>query len=285
MGDTCGEERGRADRGLKRKDAFTIDGVTKSMGEWCEKYDIGWSTVRDRLRRGYSVKKALTAPRFGEMWPMGLETINGVTKTRREWCREYGKTEKLVQCRTCSLGWRFIDALKIDKMTNDDGRFAIYGVRKSKEEWADYLGMDVNEIKTFAHNKNTGFPGAVKLILGNRLLLESMTATINGETHTLMEWAHINGTPERLVINRLAKEVPKEEAVMAVDAYTALLIRRANANRMARDRGQMTEPVKKTDTALIDFCLDCRKSVNKCCGDIMNCMREKLIREHFEKGG
>ena len=145
--------------------------------------------------------------------------------------------------------------------------------------------MDLGAVKNYAKNRQMGFPAAVKDILGNRLLLESMTAAIDGETKTLAEWARINGTPERLVVNRLAKEVPKEEAVLAIDAYTALLRRRANANRMARDKGLKSEPVKKTDPALIEFCLECRKNADKCRGDIMTCLREKLIREHFEKGG
>lgn len=270
---------------MKKHDEYTINGVTKSMGEWCEEYRIGWSTVRDRLSRGYSARKALTAPMHPDTWAMGLETVGGVTKTRREWCREYGKTEKLVQCRTCSLGWRFIDALTTEKAAENDGKHTVCGVRKTKQEWADYLGMDLGAVKNYAKNRQMGFPAAVKDILGNRLLLESMTAAIDGETKTLAEWARINGTPERLVVNRLAKEVPKEEAVLAIDAYTALLRRRANANRMARDKGLKSEPVKKTDPALIEFCLECRKNADKCRGDIMTCLREKLIREHFEKGG
>lgn len=39
-----------------------IEGETKALSEWCEIYNINYKTVRDRLRRGCSYKKALTMP-------------------------------------------------------------------------------------------------------------------------------------------------------------------------------------------------------------------------------
>ena len=40
----------------------TIKGETKVLSEWCEIYNINYKTVRDRLRRGWSYKDALTKP-------------------------------------------------------------------------------------------------------------------------------------------------------------------------------------------------------------------------------
>ena len=40
----------------------TIDGVTKDLTEWAEFYGINIKTVRDRLLRGWDLKRALTTP-------------------------------------------------------------------------------------------------------------------------------------------------------------------------------------------------------------------------------
>lgn len=40
----------------------TIDGVTKNITEWAEFYGISVKTVRDRLLRGWDLKRALTTP-------------------------------------------------------------------------------------------------------------------------------------------------------------------------------------------------------------------------------
>lgn len=40
----------------------TIEGETKVLSEWCEIYNINYKTVRDRLRRGWNYKDALTKP-------------------------------------------------------------------------------------------------------------------------------------------------------------------------------------------------------------------------------
>jgi hypothetical protein len=42
---------------------FTIDGVTKSLMELCEEYGAPYELVRGRLRRGWEIAKALTAPK------------------------------------------------------------------------------------------------------------------------------------------------------------------------------------------------------------------------------
>ena len=39
-----------------------VDGVSKSLMEWCEIYSINYKTVRDRLKRGWAVKLALETP-------------------------------------------------------------------------------------------------------------------------------------------------------------------------------------------------------------------------------
>jgi hypothetical protein len=41
---------------------ITIEGVTKSLIEWCEIFCINYQTVQDRLKRGWSEEKALKSP-------------------------------------------------------------------------------------------------------------------------------------------------------------------------------------------------------------------------------
>lgn len=40
----------------------TINGMTKSLMEWCDFYNINYRTVQDRLKRGWSEEKALCEP-------------------------------------------------------------------------------------------------------------------------------------------------------------------------------------------------------------------------------
>ena len=45
---------------------FTIVGVTKTLTEWCELHSINYKTVRDRLRRGWIIERALYEPVRGK---------------------------------------------------------------------------------------------------------------------------------------------------------------------------------------------------------------------------
>lgn len=41
---------------------FTIDGVTKTLSEWCEQYGKCFNTVKKRLRKGMDIQTALSTP-------------------------------------------------------------------------------------------------------------------------------------------------------------------------------------------------------------------------------
>lgn len=41
---------------------FTLNNETKTLTEWCEHFNINYRTVQDRLKRGWSIKRALTEP-------------------------------------------------------------------------------------------------------------------------------------------------------------------------------------------------------------------------------
>ena len=40
----------------------TYKGITKNLGEWGKEYNIKFTTLRERLKRGWSAEKALTTP-------------------------------------------------------------------------------------------------------------------------------------------------------------------------------------------------------------------------------
>ena len=41
---------------------YTINNETKALSVWCEQFNINYKTVRDRLKRGWNIKKALSCP-------------------------------------------------------------------------------------------------------------------------------------------------------------------------------------------------------------------------------
>lgn len=47
-------------RNTRNNHFYTIDGVSKPLIEWCEIYKINYKTVRDRLKRKWSIERALT---------------------------------------------------------------------------------------------------------------------------------------------------------------------------------------------------------------------------------
>ena len=39
---------------------YTINGITKTSKQWCEKYGVSQTTFKDRLKRGWTIEEALT---------------------------------------------------------------------------------------------------------------------------------------------------------------------------------------------------------------------------------
>ena len=38
---------------------FTLNGETKLLSEWCQKYNINYQSAWKKIRKGYDIKKAL----------------------------------------------------------------------------------------------------------------------------------------------------------------------------------------------------------------------------------
>ena len=91
---------------------WTINGVTKTMVEWCKEYNLSYSQVENRLLRGMSYIEALTYKK-----PRGKANveIDGVTKTKIEWCEEYGISVQLYDYRTKQGGMTPYEALTTPK--------------------------------------------------------------------------------------------------------------------------------------------------------------------------
>lgn len=79
-----------AEQNRNRRDSvkYTIDGQTKNQSVWCMEFGIKHGTFANRLKRGWSVEKALKTP-MEDQTPR-TATINGKTQTLHQWADELG---------------------------------------------------------------------------------------------------------------------------------------------------------------------------------------------------
>lgn len=102
-----------------RKLIWEIDGVSKSAEEWCAEYGISRTAVVTRMkRRGMDLKTALITPQYSIRANRMTVEINGVTKTKQEWCDEYGISPQLYDYRIKYSGLSPIEALTKEKVRN-----------------------------------------------------------------------------------------------------------------------------------------------------------------------
>ena len=83
-------------------------GERKTLTEWAALMGLSFTCVDDRLRRGWSVEKALTT--HSNFKPSRLLVVNGVAKTITEWAREYGINDTTIHARL-KAGWSAEDAV------------------------------------------------------------------------------------------------------------------------------------------------------------------------------
>lgn len=112
-----------AENNQNRRDTrhYTIHGETKNMTQWCKIYSIPWSTVDRRLKLGWDVEDAFTAPiqsrdktsllshRFGRLTVVRFAGISKGNKTLYECVCDCGNTtivtaDKLKNGHTSSCG-------------------------------------------------------------------------------------------------------------------------------------------------------------------------------------
>lgn len=98
-----------------RKVVWEIDGIVKPAEEWCKEYNISRTAVVSRTKRGMDLKTALITPQYSVRANRITVEINGVTKTKQEWCDEYGISPQLYDYRIKYTGLSPLEALTKEK--------------------------------------------------------------------------------------------------------------------------------------------------------------------------
>lgn len=114
--------------------AVTYKGVTKTVSEWAEEFNIGVTTLHARLfKHGWPVEKALTTP------------PNSDPKLR-ELAESHGKKRLLVYKRL-QAGWTLEDALNKPVGYHRCKKIVKYkGVEKPLTDWCKELGVDYDTV-------------------------------------------------------------------------------------------------------------------------------------------
>lgn len=89
---------------------ISINGESKTLMEWCEYYEINYKTVRDRLKRGWLIEKALKYPVINKFKGELIE-IDGQLKNLNEWCKYFNINRSTVRYRI-KKGYTVEKALK-----------------------------------------------------------------------------------------------------------------------------------------------------------------------------
>ena len=93
---------------------ITYKGETKTLSQWCRKYNIGKTTLSDRLKSGMSIEEALNKPVIKSGGKL-LFTLNGETKLLSEWCQKYNINYQTAW-KKIRKGYDIKKALKLDNI-------------------------------------------------------------------------------------------------------------------------------------------------------------------------
>jgi hypothetical protein len=115
---------------------FEIDGVTKSLTEWCISYKQNYTLVYWRINSGWRIREALFLPKFNAL---AIYTHGEISKTIREWAQQAALTIWGLSARLCK-GWTFEEAItpiqflqvKYDEET------------KSLTDWCGLMSLDLD---------------------------------------------------------------------------------------------------------------------------------------------
>lgn len=87
-------------RNRKNNRLFTHNGITMCLSEWVEKLGLRYATVSSRLHRGLTLEESLFyTPRHCGRHSPSLITINGESKTVREWSELHGISRHVIYYR------------------------------------------------------------------------------------------------------------------------------------------------------------------------------------------
>lgn len=102
-------------RNRRNNHLITYKGESLCISEWAERTQISWEVIDGRLKRGWSIEKALHLPVTCRVHQKERSnalkfTLNGVTKSLVRWARDSGISEALLRARL-KQGWDFGRAL------------------------------------------------------------------------------------------------------------------------------------------------------------------------------
>ena len=110
----CWDTRKRQSNNKRNNLFFTLDGITHTLAEWCEIYNVPYSRVDARMNAlGWTFEKALFTER---KVPIHTITYKGETKTTREWAKITGLSTDLIRTRLKS-GWTPEEIIETPKMS------------------------------------------------------------------------------------------------------------------------------------------------------------------------
>jgi len=91
---------------------LTFNGKTQCLSAWAEELKIPYGRIEMRLRKGWSIKDALSKPK-----PDLILTFNGESKPLKQWAREIGIKHTTLWNRI-KQGWTHEDAITKPKKKN-----------------------------------------------------------------------------------------------------------------------------------------------------------------------
>jgi hypothetical protein len=184
---------------------LTYDNITQPIEEWALDYGIPAHLIRNRLRKGWSVERAITEPMRttpGERLkeneapeqpkPCALYTYNGRTLTPREWAEETGLKIEVIYNRAKR-------GMPLDAPCREFMRVYHYNGRSLPiHQWAKELGINKSTLNSRLRS-GCSFEKAVTFD-GRAQLYEH-----NGRKMTLRDWAQELGTTPRNIRRRIKK--------------------------------------------------------------------------------
>lgn len=102
--------RQRRDRGKSGK-LYEVSGESNTIIGWAEKTGISAMVIATRLRRGWGIEDAVTAPTWSKHHGAMEATLNGKTQTIRRWAIELGFRDIGIIYERLGRGWSVEDAL------------------------------------------------------------------------------------------------------------------------------------------------------------------------------
>lgn len=190
---------------------FTFNGKTLYLSEWADEFKIKYGTLDGRLRKGWSIEKALTFPvkTRGKRKSL-IITYNGKIQTIKEWANELNLNYDMLKARLIDYGWT------IEKSFNTKSRkrnilFDFEGKTLTLKQWAAELNMSYELL----HQRiKVGWSIKEALTTPVNDLSRRFTKfyTFNGKIKHLDDWEKELGINKSTLISRLGRGWSVEKA-------------------------------------------------------------------------